>query len=140
MIQRKKPNERKVATNSRIKRERRKLRSAKGTYPARDPKYLAWIRTLPCVCCDPPGVLAELFPGRGIPDQYPTEVAHVGDRGLGQKCSDLQTIPLCAYHHRTGPESHHRLGNRFWSKWGINKEELIANLNQRYQQESGRAE
>jgi predicted nucleic acid binding AN1-type Zn finger protein len=28
------------------------------------------------------------------------EAHHAGERGLGQKCSDRETIPLCAAHHR----------------------------------------
>ncbi len=28
------------------------------------------------------------------------EVDHAGRRGMGQKCSDFETIPLCSKHHR----------------------------------------
>jgi hypothetical protein len=65
--------------------------------PKRDFKYLAWIRTLPCVVCGAP---------RGI------EASHTGPRGLGQKSPDSSAIPLCYRHHRTGKESYHRLGPR----------------------------
>ena len=40
------------------------------------------------------------------------EAAHTGPHGLGQKSSDLSAIPLCARHHRTGPDSYHKLGPR----------------------------
>lgn len=65
--------------------------------PKRDPRYLAWIRTLPCVVCGST---------RGI------EASHTGPHGLGQKSSDFSAIPLCYRHHRTGPDSYHRLGPR----------------------------
>ena len=65
--------------------------------PERNPRYLAWIRTQPCVIC---GVR------RGI------EAAHTGPRGLGQKSPDTSAIPLCIKHHRTGRDSYHRLGAR----------------------------
>ena len=65
--------------------------------PARNPTYLAWIRTQPCVVCGQ---------ARWI------EAAHTGLRGLGQKSSDFSAIPLCEAHHRTGKDSYHRLGAR----------------------------
>ena len=65
--------------------------------PTRNPKYLAWIRTQPCVVCGA---------RRGI------EAAHTGPHGLGQKSPDTSAIPLCPTHHRTGKDSYHRLGPR----------------------------
>jgi hypothetical protein len=65
--------------------------------PQRNPRYLAWIRTQPCVVCGA---------RRGI------EASHTGPHGLGQKSSDTSAIPLCVRHHRTGNESYHRLGSR----------------------------
>jgi Protein of unknown function (DUF968) len=62
--------------------------------PIRDPKRLAFIRSLPCVVCRKT---------RGV------QAAHVGTtRGMGQKCSDLETLPLCEHEHR----EQHRLGLR----------------------------
>ena len=69
--------------------------------PTRDPRYLAWIRTLPCLVC---GSM------RGI------EASHTGPHGLGQKSPDSSAIPLCAKHHRTGTDSYHRLGPRKFSQ------------------------
>ena len=65
--------------------------------PTRDARYLAWIRTLPCLVCGAT---------RGI------EASHTGPRGLGQKSPDTSAIPLCHQHHRTGSDSYHRLGAR----------------------------
>ena len=69
--------------------------------PPRDAQYLAWIRTLPCAVC---GSM------RGI------EASHTGPHGLGQKSSDYAAIPLCSRHHRTGPDSYHKLGPRKFSE------------------------
>ena len=65
--------------------------------PQRNPRYLAWIRTHPCVVCGSK---------RGI------EAAHTGPHGLGQKSPDSSAIPLCVKHHRTGNDSYHGLGPR----------------------------
>ena len=65
--------------------------------PTRDLRYLAWIRTFPCLVC---GAI------RGI------EASHAGPRGLGQKSPDSSAIPLCIKHHRTGKDSYHKLGAR----------------------------
>ncbi len=62
-----------------------------------------------------------------------TEAAHIGDRGMSQKCSDAETIPLCGEHHRTGKDSHHRLGKKFWAHWGIDKKKLLAELQEAYE-------
>jgi hypothetical protein len=65
--------------------------------PHRNSRYLAWIRTQPCVVCG-----AQ----RGI------EAAHTGPHGLGQKSPDSSAVPLCVRHHRTGKDSYHQLGPR----------------------------
>ena len=64
-----------------MKRSSPKKRSGKG--PARDYKYRAWIRSLPCAVC-----------GR------PAQAAHSGsDGGMKQKASDYSCVPLCITHH-----------------------------------------
>jgi len=94
--------------------------------PLRDKKYLAFIAAQSCCV---PGY--HLMP----PDQLClVEVAHVGLRGLGQKCSDRETIPLCAWHHRIGQASVHVLGKNFWSEWGLDKDALIAKYNRMYEE------
>jgi hypothetical protein len=69
----------------------------KTSRPVRNWRYLAWIRTLPCLVCGAK---------RGI------EASHTGPHGLGQKSADLSAIPLCTRHHRTGRDSYHKLGPR----------------------------
>ena len=85
--------------------------------PARNSKYLAWIRTHPCVIC---GV------SRGI------EASHTGPHGLGQKSPDTSAIPLCAKHHRTGNDSYHKLGPRKFSQvHGLDIPEIVRRLNRK---------
>lgn len=82
-----------------------------------DDAYRAFIRTFPCVCCG---------------SRKWIECAHVGARGIGQKCSDYETLPLCSAHHVQGPQSHHVLGKRFWIVWGLDRAALIAQYNELY--------
>lgn len=70
---------------------------------------MAFVASLPCAVCG----------------SRPVEVAHVGVRGLMQRSSDLETIPLCANHHRTGKEAQHVLGKYFWAHHGIDREVTI---------------
>lgn len=85
--------------------------------PIRDPRYLAFIRKLPCCIC---------HSERGI------EAAHVGPHGMAQKASDRSTIPLCPRHHRTGADSLHALGPRqFEAAHGVLLAELVNRLNEK---------
>lgn len=107
----------------------------------KDKTYLSFIASLPCLVC-----MRNLFErdytdwfravylrGAGIwPKRY-TEVAHIGPRGLSQKCAYNQTIPLCRQHHRTGRDSHHALGKNFWGHHTLDRSELIAGLNALFQ-------
>jgi hypothetical protein len=63
--------------------------------PARDPKYRALVRTLPCAICGA---------------NWGVEAAHCGSHGIGQKASDLNCIPLCRRCHRTGTQALDKLG------------------------------
>ena len=97
-----------------IKRtDRSKRRKKLGLH---DPAYMAWVATQACIVC-----------GR-----KPVEVAHVGLRGLGQKCSDRETLPICTLHHRSGKESQHELGKRFWPMHSLDKQALIEKHNALY--------
>lgn len=80
-------------------RGKTKTRSSSGDL-VRDPEYLAAVRTL--FCCAPmtrpmsgpnKGCLVRVC--HGIMHAH-----HAGRRpGVGMKCSDLETIPLCGSHH-----------------------------------------
>jgi hypothetical protein len=81
-------------------------------------RYWDWIRKQPCAVC---GCRRSI------------EAAHVGMRGLGQKCDGFEVIPLCALgHHREGTESHHRLGKRFWGFHGLERYEVIGRYRRLY--------
>lgn len=97
-------------------------REAKGLPPLKDPARLEWIRQQPCLIST---ILGEKQEG-------PTEAAHVGDRGLGRKCPDSQTIPLSRKYHTQGPLSHHRLGKSFWAVWRLDREETIRRFQKLY--------
>jgi len=51
-----------------------------GTKPVRDPQYLKFIRLLPCIGCG---------------KTWGSQAMHSGAHGLGQKASDLDTLPGC---------------------------------------------
>lgn len=54
--------------------------------PARDPRYLAFVRAHPCCACRRTKTIEAHHWARG--------------RGVGQKVSDLRTVPLCEDCHR----------------------------------------
>lgn len=112
------------------------IRSTPRRGPARDADYLDWIRRLPCVCCTlnwPVNSDLALAIVEGAEyGNTRSEAAHVGERGLGQKCSDYETIPLCGNHHRVNPVSHHRVPRGFWIFFGIDREDLIIRLRMLY--------
>lgn len=83
--------------------------------PIRDRKFLAFVRSLPCVVC-----------GR----QRGVEAAHTsaGERGMAQKVSDRLAIPLCVPHHR----EYHSLGEKaFAQRHSLDIRAIVGTLNQR---------
>jgi hypothetical protein len=93
------------------RRGKKPIRRAGGA--VQNPEYLDFIRQCWCVLTSTGDCVGAV------------EAAHVGDRGLGQKCRDEETIPLCGYHHRTGPDSQHVIGKAFWDHHGINRADLV---------------
>jgi hypothetical protein len=115
-----------------------KKRSKPPRGPFRDPEFIAWVRLWPCIAC-----LRHAYPGlfwnefkallgslaRDVAEREAvwvelagcgrTEAAHVGARGLDQKCDDRDVLPLGSKHHRTGPEAHHVIGRAFWSRHAL---------------------
>lgn len=101
----------------------------------RDVAYLRFISSQSCMACvtsGHPSGNSDLI--LGYLQCTPTEAAHVGERGLGQKCNDREAIPLCMDHHRLGKDAHHVLGKKFWKYHGLNREALIAHYNKLYQE------
>ncbi len=95
-----------------------------------DPQFRAFVRTFGCVVC-----FGALVRDCGWPpvQHSRTECAHIGIRGLSQKCSDFDSAPLCAIeHHQVGPTSHHVLGKRFWAFHGLDRRAIIAELGRLY--------
>ena len=80
--------------------------------------YWDWVREQPCAVCR---------------SRFRVEAAHVGMRGLAQKCNGFEVIPLCRWHHGRGfPESHHTLGKRFWGYFGLDRYEVIGRYQRLY--------
>ncbi len=105
------------------------MRSATRKKTGKDKDYLAWLHELPC--CVPTCTSKNLHKWPQAEAQ--TEAAHVGERGLSQKCPDREAIPLCGFHHRTGSHSCHVLGKKFWTLHAMDKQEIIARLNAEYE-------
>lgn len=105
-----------------VKRVRRKPRRGS----EQDPPYLAWLRTQPCVVCLKLGRDQASF----------SDPAHVGVRGLGQKSPGREVAPLCIEHHRReSPIGHHQLGKNFWATYGLERDIVLAQLNEQYERE-----
>lgn len=150
MIQRRAPIHRNVVPINR----RPKKRKHGG-----NPEFLAWLREWPCWVCferhcrkynfNPVEFRAHIearqyfYEQRSRWDCGVTEAAHVGVRGLGQKCPDKEAMPLGTRHHEHataggGPGSHHTLGKGFWQFHGIDRAEVLAELHRLYVAETGR--
>jgi hypothetical protein len=83
--------------------------------PPRDPRYRAWIRSLPCATC-----------GTSIG----VEACHTGPHALGQKASDYSCIPLCGDCHRMAPDAYHRVGRAaFEQRFHLQVHQLVERLN-----------
>lgn len=81
-----------------------------------DPAHLARVRSLPCCVCR-------------LTQETPTEAHHIRQGvGMGQKASDRETIPLCAYHHRTGKTAFHASPSMFQWLYGTERELLALTL------------
>lgn len=93
--------------------------------PARDDRYRAWIRLLPCIVCK----------------RYGSEAAHTGrDGGQSQKASDYSCVPLCPECHTFGPQSYHRLGREsFEAQHGLSLTEQVTFFNALFRNNSREA-
>jgi hypothetical protein len=87
-----------------------------------DPAYLRFIRSQPCAV-------------PGCKSSY-QEAAHTGGRGLSRKASDRQAIPLCPYHHQTGPHAYHRGRRAFEAFHHLDIAGLILEFNSWYDREN----
>ncbi len=105
-----------------------------------NPAFLLFVRQFRCLACWRMLIMGEedIFIPDMIQDTH-TEAAHVGSRGLGQKCNDDETLPLCAWHHRTGQQSAHVLGRKFWNHHMLDRDKLIAEMQKRFMRETNQA-
>ena len=121
-------------------------------------EYLNWLRTWPCFVClkqfygygqdfetlviHP---IARSMVAEAYPSSFqcgPTQAAHVGPHGMGQRCPDSEAMPLGQKHHLHltaggGPESHHTLTGEFWEFHGLNRDEVFELLHRLYREETG---
>lgn len=73
-------------------------------------RHMARVAELPCVCCGRAG---------------PSEVHHcISGRYSQRRNNDLETIPLCAAHHRTGPLAIHASKREWEAEYGMDHEYL----------------
>jgi hypothetical protein len=78
-----------------------------------DKDRLARVAMLPCMVCG----------------HWPVAVHHCRmNAGTGQKAGDDETIPLCAWHHQTGPQAFHN-GPRIFQELYGTELELLAQTN-----------
>ena len=95
----------------------------------RDFAYLAWITTQQCCVCESQHALQL---GR-------TYAHHAGPRAFARKSPDRSAIPLCWKHHDRGSSiSIHTLGKKFWVVYRMDRIAIIAELQERYNLETGR--
>ncbi len=93
----------------------------------RDPIFLKWIRTLPCIACAVEG--KTTFGCHAAHIRYADAAAGWNNPGLQSKPSDRRCAPLCPAHHTEGPKAQHRANERaWWSALGINPPQLCAAL------------
>lgn len=113
--------ERKRRSSKEFRKERRRIGAIGGRKPERNRGYLNFLKGCRCIVCQ----------------ATPCDPCHVGVRGLRQKSSDMDALPMCRLHH----EMQHRYGHSFWTHWELRKDELIAafNLAFRELQEKGAA-
>jgi hypothetical protein len=92
----------------------------------RDPKYLKMVDGQPCLIC-----------GRKSTHHHQPKKGECNR----PKCSDYRTLPLCIPHHIDGnvpgfPGSYHGMGKitgwSFWDHYGIDPEDEIERLNQKW--------
>lgn len=98
----------------------------------RDPAYLGWVATLPCIACMVAGMVKR---GVHVAHLRASSLEH-GKRetGKGEKPHDIWTTPLCPPHHENGNRSQHHVGeDAFWRGLGINPFELCLALHAAYE-------
>lgn len=92
----------------------------KRTSTAAEKRHLARVAAMPCCLC--------MFLGWGA---TPAEVHHVRVRHGWGRSSHLDTIPLCAHHHRDQKDGVHGMGREeFTELYGISELQLLERVTQ----------
>lgn len=95
----------------------------------RDFAFMSFITCQTCAVCE----------AQHKPQFSKSYAHHAGQRAFGRKADDRTCIPLCWRHHeRASSASIHSLGKRFWSTYGLDRNALIVEYNERYELECGR--
>lgn len=68
------------------------------TKPVIDDAYRAWISSMPCCICYRRS--HKLYPQTAFVYPSQSQCHHIEAGGMGTKCSDHLTVPLCWKHHR----------------------------------------
>lgn len=88
--------------------------------PARNERHLAFVRSLPCLCCEP---------GKQTSPTHAHHVRCLLPRTLGKRVSDFLTAPLCQWHHQDAPSALHKGDEAsFWLAYGIDIRERVCRL------------
>lgn len=90
----------------------------------RDPKFIEFVKHK-CKCCVT-GYYCEF--------DSMVEVHHYGKRGLGQKCSDYEVVPLLWYLHRKAQEM---TREAFEKEFNVNFAEISKALVEEYKKQGG---
>lgn len=107
--------------------QRQAIRRRRKRNPIDEP-FRVFILALPCAVYE-----FQLF-AYSSPCEGAVQPHHAGVRGLRQKAPERTIIPLCSAHHdRRMPHSVHTLGKGFWTFHGLDKGELIADYNRRFE-------
>lgn len=87
-------------------------RSAIDKGPARSGDWLARIRSKPCLIC---AHNCQTGPSRAH------HTRGLFPRTMGVRVSDLLCLPLCDWHHTTGPDALHKTGDEaaWWRRMGV---------------------
>lgn len=134
-----------------IKRTPIKYRKRKNK-PGDDPKFLAFVRSLPCLICyrevyeffrSEPWALIEVIEAGELFRESRTEAAHLGlsasRRGLSQKYPDNECGPLCADHHTRLKTSHHAGTKTFWKIHNLDRDDSVRMIQELYREALTRA-
>jgi hypothetical protein len=95
---------------------------------SRDKGYLKMIAALPCCLCylwyHKQPVKVPSYPAGGIAHHYGST-----GKGIGQKCSDYETVPICFEHHL---ETHTKGVIKTQKKYGVNYSEIAESYQKYY--------